>query len=158
MSERTFNQIVALLDENKIEFKVFEHAPVRTSEEAARVRNVPIESGAKALIIRSKGKFYQFILAADRMLDLNLAKAILKTNSISLASRDEVIEVTDCVPGSVPPFGNLFNIPVFADPSLAEVINFNAGLLEKSIQLSLVDWKRVVKPLVCAFGKERDAS
>ncbi len=151
MSEKTFQQIIELLDKNKIQYKLFEHPPVHTSEEASKVRGVPLHSGAKAMIVRSEGRFYEFVLAADKKLDLNAVKRILNTNSASLASKEEVLEVTDCVPGSVPPFA--WNIPVYADNSLAEVINFNAGLLEKSLQMSLSDWKKVVRPIEESFGK-----
>ncbi len=153
MSEKTFQQIVELLDNNKTQYKTFEHAPVRTSEEASKVRGVPLHSGAKAMIVRSESKFYEFILGAHKRLDLNAVKRILNTRSASLASRDEVLEVTDCVPGSVPPFGNLWNIPVYADNSLSETINFNAGLLEKSVQMFLKDWKRIVKPIEESFSE-----
>ena len=44
------------LREQGARFRIMEHAPVFTSEEAARVRGTPIESGAKALVF----------LAADR--------------------------------------------------------------------------------------------
>jgi prolyl-tRNA editing enzyme YbaK/EbsC (Cys-tRNA(Pro) deacylase) len=34
-----------------VPFRLLEHAPVRTSEEAARVRGTPPEAGAKALVV-----------------------------------------------------------------------------------------------------------
>ena len=153
MSAETFKRICELLEKNKIAYKLFEHPPVHTSEEAARVRGVSMESGAKAMIVRSEGKFYEFVLAAHKRLDLDAVKRILKTKSASLASVDEVKSVTDCVPGSVPPFGNVFGIPVYADSSLALTLNFNVGLLEKSIQMSLNDWKRIVNPREDSFSK-----
>jgi len=41
------------LREAGVAFEIMEHAPVRTSEEAARVRGTPLEAGAKALVVRA---------------------------------------------------------------------------------------------------------
>ena len=50
-------KIISLLEDNECWFETFEHAPVRTSEEAADIRTgYSIEQGAKALIVRVKGK------------------------------------------------------------------------------------------------------
>ena len=50
-------KIIDLLEKNSIDYKYFEHAPVRTSEEAAKVRSdYSLSQGAKALIIRIKNK------------------------------------------------------------------------------------------------------
>ena len=99
-------------------------------------------------ILRSKGKFYQFVVPGDKSLDFKKAKRLLNTSSLSLATHDEVLKLTDCTVGSVPPFGILWNIPVYADNSLAKEIDFSAGLHEKSIAILLADWKRVVKPIM----------
>lgn len=128
------------------------HAPVTTSEEAAKVRGRGVEEGlkrgAKAMILRSEGKFYQFVLPGHLKLDFKKAKQVLNTKSLSLASKEEVQKITDCVPGSVPPFGNLWNIPVIADMRMNDSIDFNAGLHETSITMSLENWKEVVNPVM----------
>jgi prolyl-tRNA editing enzyme YbaK/EbsC (Cys-tRNA(Pro) deacylase) len=41
------------LREAGVLFEVLEHAPVSTSEDAARVRGTPLEQGAKALVVRA---------------------------------------------------------------------------------------------------------
>jgi len=68
-------------------------------------------------------------------------------------SSKEIKEITDCVPGSVPPFGNLFNIPVYVDKSLLEnnEIDFNAGELTVSIFMELEDWLNIVHPKIVDF-------
>jgi hypothetical protein len=54
------------------------------------------------------------------------------------------------LPGGVPPFGNLFNLPVIADPALFEneKIIFNAGDRRFSVAMRAADYKRIVKPEV----------
>lgn len=47
--------ITDLLTQNNCWFKTFEHEPVRTSEEAAKIRpGYTLKQGAKALIVRVK--------------------------------------------------------------------------------------------------------
>jgi len=48
---------------------------------------------------------------------------------LRMASPQDVYEATQCVPGAVPPFGNVFGMKVFMDESVqtqGDVINFNA--------------------------------
>lgn len=161
MSKAVFEKIKKILEENKISYDLLEHEPVRTSQQAAEVRErlrgtpVPelLKRGAKAMIVRSEGNFYQLIISASKKIDFAKVKRILNTSSASLASPEEAQKVTDCVPGSVPPFGNLFNIPVYVDKSLLEnkEIDFNAGELTISIFMKLEDWLKIVKPKIVDF-------
>ena len=163
MSRAVFERIQQLLDTNKVIYKVLEHEPTPTSEQAALVRErlmgIPsqqaLKQGAKAMIVRSKGSFYQFVVSAAKKLDFNKIKKILNTDSASLATPQEVQTITDCVPGSVPPFGNLFNIQVYVDHSLLEHddIDFNAGEQTISILMKKKDWQKIVQPIPADFSK-----
>jgi Ala-tRNA(Pro) deacylase len=48
----------------------------------------------------------------------------------------------------MPPFGNLYGMPVLVDPRLAEdqEIAFNAGSHSELIRLAYQDFERLVKP------------
>ena len=56
----------------------------------------------------------------------------------------------DCETGAMPPFGNLYDMPVYADASLAEneEITFNAGTHRELVRMSWNDLVRLVNPLV----------
>ena len=142
------DRIKQLLDSHKIAYKYFEHEPTPTSEIASKVRGVPLDQGAKAMVLRSEGKFFMVVLQAHRKIDFSKIKKILSTKSVSFATHEEVQQVTGCLPGGVPPFGNLFNIPVYADKGITEIdtINFNAGLQTVSIQMNVKDWLKAVQP------------
>ncbi|MCB9820936.1 hypothetical protein H6798_00115 [Candidatus Nomurabacteria bacterium] len=137
-------------------FEAFGHDHVRTSEEAAALRNgYTIAQGAKALIVRAKvrnqGKqFLMLVLPGDTKFDSNKAKQVLDAKDIRFATEAEVAEITEGVkPGGVPPFGNLFNLHVIVDPKLfaQDKIIFNAGR-NYSIGMFAADYKKLVKPLV----------
>ena len=163
MSREVFEKIKQLLDTNKAIYKILEHEPTPTSEKAAEVRErlagiskeQALKQGAKAMILRSHGKFYQFVLSAEKKIDFNKAKKLLNTDSVSLATPEQVQEITDCVPGAVPPFGNLFNIQVYVDKSLLQYddIDFNAGEQTISIFMKKNDWVKIVKPTEVDFSK-----
>ena len=64
-----FEQILALLENNKVQYRLIEHQPIRTSEEAARIRDVALKTGAKAMIVRGKDHYYLLVLPADKHID-----------------------------------------------------------------------------------------
>ncbi len=108
------------------------------------------------MIMRSEGKFSQFVISAAKRIDFRKVKQILGTKSVSLATAEEVEMVTGCKIGSVPPYGNLFNIPVYVDKSLLEneIIDFNAGRHDTSIQMKCKDYIDIVKPVISDFSED----
>ena len=162
MSQAVFEKIKKLLDDNRIEYKILVHAPVYTSEQAAKMRGLGVElgmrRGAKAMIFRCDEMFIQFIVPAHKIVDMKKVKTLLSVKKIKLATPEEVLQITDCEIGSIPPFGNLFNIEVYADPEISEEIDFNAGLHDTSITMKRKDWEMVVKPIIADIGTERGLS
>ena len=151
------NQIVQILKENKCWYETFEHEPVRTSEEAAKIRtDYTLEQGAKALIIRiktlDKEKFFVMLVFPahmkfdkEKVLELFSAKDIRFMTVEELSSLSEGLE-----PGGVPPFGNLLDLKVVADKSLfdREKIIFNAGDRGFSVAMKSEDYRELVEPQV----------
>ncbi|NBD73728.1 hypothetical protein GVX82_01655 [Patescibacteria group bacterium] len=156
MYHETVDKIEALLGEHDVPYTKFEHEPVRTSEEAAQVRpEYTLSQGAKALIIRVKKNgekyFVQFVVPGDARFDVKKARGVLSTNDIRFASEEEVSEITGGVkPGGVPPFGVLWDLPVYVDHHVLanDELIFNAGDRSVSIALRSEDYERVVAPTV----------
>ncbi len=146
------SKITNLLSENKMWFETFEHAPVTTSEEAAALRHYSINQGAKALIVRIKRKggekfFVMFVIPGGSKFDQNKAEKLLDAKDIRFATNEELLKITNGVErGGVPPFGNLFNLKVYADKTLFnnEKIGFNAGDRSFSIGMLASDYKKLV--------------
>lgn len=151
------SQITDLLEKNGCWFETFEHEPVRTSEDAAKIRDgYTLHQGAKALIVRIKitkadRKFAMVVFPGDVRFDAEKVKQLFSAKDVRFATVEEVAQLTDGVqPGGVPPFGNLFGLEVIADPSLLqnEKIIFNAGDRSFSVGMKSTDYVEVVKPLV----------
>ena len=78
-------------------------------------------------------------------------KRLFEARDIRFATEEEVIKLTGGVlPGGVPPFGNLFDLPVVADPLLFEneKIVFNAGDRCFSVAMKSADYQKIVGPRV----------
>jgi Ala-tRNA(Pro) deacylase len=141
-----------------VEYTLFEHQPVYTSEEASKVRNVELKTGVKAMLIRSKdgGNYLLGDVAADRRIDFPKLESLAKARHFRFATRDEVLAATKCEPGSVHPLGRLFGIETFLDNSVLEneYVNFNIGMLTKSVKIRSRDLLRLMEPdLLADFSK-----
>lgn len=150
-----FEKILALLEENGIPYKLTEHEPVRTSEEAARIRGVALKTGAKAMIVRAKDDYYLLVLPADKHIDWKRMRAILHVTNLRLATEEEAEQIAHVKMGSVPPFGNVLGLPTYFDEGLFgnEVVNFNPGSTRHSIAMKSADLRALVSPVVASFTK-----
>lgn len=152
--------LLNLFKEKGIEYTLYEHAPVYTSEEASRVRNVELKTGVKAMLVCEKNydsKYYLLAdVAADRRIDFPKLELLAKVKHFRFATREEVLAETRCEPGSVHPMGGLFGLPTFLDNSVFEneFVNFNIGMLTKSVKIRSKDLLRVMEPdLIGDFSK-----
>ena len=155
MPATVFERIESLLRQHEIAFRVLRHEPVYTSEEAAKMRGTPLASGAKALICKGQREFVMFVVPADRKLDSRAVRRAKSWRKLRFATGEEILELTGLTPGSIPPFGSLFGLPVLCDESLAmnEMINFNAGDHCVSVTMAYVDYIRVENPELGTFAE-----
>ena len=154
--------IQIFLSQQGCQFKIFEHEPVRTSEEAARVRSgYSLAQGAKAIIVKFKisdqGKqFAMLVLPGDKKFDDRKVKQCFKTKDLRFATGEEIKTITHGVlPGGIPPLGNLFDLAVIADESLFdnEEIIFNAGDRSISIAMKSSDYRTAVNPIIADIAR-----
>lgn len=149
-------RITNLFSRQKIAYHLYKHAPVKTSEEAAKVRGTKLAQGAKALILIADKKPIMTVLAGNCKIDFKKFKQAKRIKDLRMATAEEVAKVTGVEIGAVPPLGNLFHIPVYFDELMTrqkEVV-FNAGAHDKSISMKYEDLNKTVNPEVFAFAKE----
>ncbi|HUC96206.1 MAG TPA: YbaK/EbsC family protein [Candidatus Saccharimonadales bacterium] len=149
-------QIVDILNRHGFWYDAFEHEPVRTSQDAANIRDsYSMKQGAKSLIVRVKPvgqakQLVMLVLPGDKQFDSDKVKKLFNTKDIRFATEAEIDTITNGIkPGGLPPFGNLFNLQVVSDPTLFdnEKIVFNAGR-NFSIAIESEDYKQLVDPTV----------
>ncbi len=138
-----------LLNGRDISFREVHHEPTLTSENAARARGEELRIGGKALLIKGGDEYRLFVLPADRKIDSAAIRRELNLRKLRFANRDELMELTGLVPGSVPPFGRpIFPFELFVDSGIRENerIAFNAGSLTDSIVMPVRDYLCVSCP------------
>jgi len=146
------------LDQNQVPYDVATHPQAFTAQEVAAAQHVPGRELAKVVMLRSGADFIMAVLPAPYRVDLDRAKAALGKPDLVLASEQEFAGLfPQCEPGAMPPFGNLYNLPVLVDETLTRdaTIIFNAGTHTQTVKMRYADFARLVKPKVATFGALR---
>jgi len=132
-----------------VEFREVHHEPTLTSADSARARGEELRTGGKALLMKGDDEFRLFVLPADRKLDSRAVRKGWNVRKLRFATREELLEMTGLVPGSVPPFGPpILPFELYVDTAIAETprIAFNAGSLTDSIILATTDYWKLAQP------------
>jgi Ala-tRNA(Pro) deacylase len=89
------------------------------------------------------------VVPAAVHVDLNKASDVLGHGEVRLATEEEFVSrFPDCEPGAEPPFGNLYEIPVFLDETLRKRQRMicRDGSHTTTITLAVNDYVEVVAP------------
>jgi Ala-tRNA(Pro) deacylase len=143
------------LDTEKIKYVSIKHSSAYTAQEIAASAHIPGKELAKTVMIKIDGKMAMAVLPASFKIDIHLLQEITGAENVRLAGETEFKDkFPDCEVGAMPPFGNLYNMEVFAAQSLEddEDIVFNACSHTELIKLSFKDFKRLVNPKVIEFA------
>jgi Ala-tRNA(Pro) deacylase len=142
------------LDENNIKYTSITHSRAYTAQEIAATLHVPGKELAKTVIVKIDGQLAMAVLPAPRHIDFERLKEATGAQHVELASEDEFTNrFPDCEIGAMPPFGNLYRLPVYVAQSLAqdEEIVFNAGTHVDAIRMKYADFARLVNPKAMSF-------
>ncbi len=145
------------LDSNKVAYSVHSHPEAYTAQEIAALQHVKGRMLAKVVIARSGNEFVMLVLPADRRVDFDKLKG-LGLKEIRLAQEAEFANIfPGCEVGAMPPFGNLYGLPVYVDASLQqdEEIVFNAGTHTLTAKLAFRDFASLVGPVIAEFAVHR---
>ena len=143
------------LDKHHIQYVTCIHSTAYTSQQIAASAHIPGKEVAKTVMVKLDDKLIMAVLPASYRVDLEKLKKITKAKKATLASEDEFKNMfPDCEVGAMPPFGNLYDMPVYVSESLAEdeEIAFNAGSHRELIKLTFKDFEKLVKPKKAAFS------
>jgi Ala-tRNA(Pro) deacylase len=143
------------LRENGVEFKAVTHPTAYTAQEIAAAERVPGRQFAKVAMVMADGKMMMLVLPASHRVDFPKLRAVLQVKDAHLAKEGEFANIfPDCDTGAMPPFGNLYDVPVYADTSLTadpEIV-FNAGTHRETLRIKYADYARLAQPTVAEFA------
>jgi Ala-tRNA(Pro) deacylase len=143
------------LDEHQVKYIVISHSKAYTSQGVAASAHISGNELAKTVMLKKDGELCMAVLPASKQVNLAAFAKLTNSRDVSLASeRDFKDRFPDCEVGAMPPFGNLYDLPVYADPSLAldKEIAFNAGSHLELVKLAYSDFARLVEPTILDFA------
>jgi Ala-tRNA(Pro) deacylase len=150
-------RFIEFLDTFHAKYELISHPVAYTAWETASRSHVPEEKLAKTVILKLDGAFVMVVLPASRHVNIAALGAAAKARTVRLASESEFKKrFPDCEVGAMPPFGNLYGIPVLVDASLAQEdeIVFNACSHSELMRMSYADFAELTKPTVLEFSAE----
>jgi Ala-tRNA(Pro) deacylase len=143
------------LNSRRVKYVTIEHSPAFTAAETAASAHVSGRDFAKTVIVEIGGAMAMVVLPANRKIVLSDLREMLGDQNLKLANEDDFISrFSDCELGAMPPFGNLYGLPVYVCQSLADEpeIAFNAGTHREVIKMSYRDFAELVQPNVLDFA------
>jgi Ala-tRNA(Pro) deacylase len=139
------------LDTSGVQYQPITHRIAFTAQEVAAAEHVPGREHAKVAIVKVPSGFFMAVLPAPKKVDLVKFAAAVQQKEARLASEDEFERMfPQCETGAMPPFGNLFGLPLIVDRTLEDDTNiaFQAGTHTESIRMKYSDFKRLARPQV----------
>jgi Ala-tRNA(Pro) deacylase len=121
----------------------------------AASEHVPGRMLAKTVMVLADGEIAMLALPAPYQVDLEKAAAALGVKGARLAEEEAFADTfSDCEVGAMPPFGNLYGVPVYVEKTLAEdeTIVFRSGTHTETMSVSYADFERLVEPTVAQFA------
>lgn len=139
------------LDSHNIKYMVISHSLAYTAQGVAALAHVSGKRLAKTVIVKIDGILAMAVIPASLHVNLESLKTLTGAQTVEVASEAEFKDAfPDCETGAMPPFGNLYDMAVYADLALAEndEITFSAGSHRELVRMHWKDMERLVNPTV----------
>lgn len=154
-------KIIKFIEGNKIKYETLEHKTVYTAFDKARTLKVPEKIIGKVLAVKMDKDFGIVLIPADKNLDRTKLKRLVNARlkgknkklveEISFATETWIKKNLKGIKmGAIPPFGNLWKMPVFVDRGLMKNLKIivPAGDYNWSFKFSSVNLKKLVPDLI----------
>lgn len=155
------SKLKEFLDSRNVKYVVISHSVAYTAAGIAALTHIPGKELAKTVVVKVDGALAMAVVSASQHVDLATLKAATGAKAVALATEDEFkAKFPDCEVGAMPPFGNLYEMNVFADESLLrdKEIAFNAGSHRELMRIAWEDFERLVQPRVMKLAAVKRAA
>ena len=149
-------RLEALLREQKVSYGIQHHPVAFTAQEVAASEHVSGELVVKVVMVLADSELVMTAVPAPYHLNLDRLRSALSAQDVRLATEDEFAGTfPDCEIGAMPPFGDLYGVPLYVDSSLTddESIYFNAGTHTDTMSMRYADYARIAQPSVADFAE-----
>ncbi len=149
------NRLKEFLNENHVKFVTISHSQAFTAQEIAAAAHVSGKSLAKTVMVKLDGDLAMAVLPGPEHLSMERLKHATGAHDVELASEEDFSDrFPSCEVGAMPPFGNLWGVPVFVDQRLREdeEIVFNAGTHTELVKLPYAEYEKLVQPAIAELS------
>lgn len=156
----TLSKLRKFLDSHHIKYLVLSHSLAYTAQGVAALAHLSGKELAKTVIVKIDGILAMAVIPAPDHVDLERLKKLTGAQTVEVATEAEFKDAfPDCETGAMPPFGNLYDMPVYGDKKLAqnEEITFTAGTHRELLRMDWDDMLRLVNPTISELTYRRDA-
>lgn len=144
------SRLLGLLAKNRIEYELMPHREAFTAQEVAQTAHIRGRRLAKVVLVRAgRDTYLMAVVPASTHVDLELLGRISGHRHLELATEAEVRRVfPDCEVGAMPPFGNLYEVPIYLDACFAgqEHVTFQAGNHHEVVRMTFREYERLAGP------------
>jgi len=143
------------LREHRILFSHSIHPPAFTARGVAAAEGISAHEISKVVVYFGDADYGMLVLPADTMVDFTEVRRLMGLGHARLATETELREMfPECETGAMPPFGDMFEMPVLVDESIETdgYIAFNAGTHRDVIHMKFADFRKLVNPLIARFA------
>jgi Ala-tRNA(Pro) deacylase len=137
------------LDERHGHYTALTHERTITADQTAAATRIGSRHFAKTVMLKVDGKLAMMVMPASYRVDLLRLSRALAGSEVELAQEDEFRDAfPDCELGAMPPFGNLYGMPVYVDSRLTgqAEIAFNAGSHTDAVRMPYSEFERLAQP------------
>lgn len=155
-----FQNLIKLLDDNSVEYKLFSHKEALTWEELAEVQKETGFFGTemKCMVLNADGKIFVYVTLQGQKLNLKTIQDKIGVGKVKLCTPDELNTHFGAKPGCAYPFGFDSQYDIFVDPKIygEEWMLFSPVFPDKTIQARGVDLQKVFNSLDNKVEEVRD--
>ena len=134
-----------------------------TAQQIAADTHTPGREFAKTVFLKVDGKDVIAVLPAHHRVDCEKLCQELDAGEVRLETEAEIHDTMEAHHiegelGAIPPFGNLYDLPVYTSRALVEDerITFNAGTHEDVVRIRFEDFEKLVHPRVIDYSMLAD--
>lgn len=136
-----------ILEKLNISYQEIEHEAFYTVEDAKAIQGKIEGVGCKNLFLTDGHRYFLYILKDDKQADLKGLAKFLQVSRLSFASEEKLLELLHLTPGSVSPFGVMYDlnrqVSIFLDDSLVgKRLLFHPNINTKTLSISCDDLMR----------------
>jgi Ala-tRNA(Pro) deacylase len=148
-------RVKRFLEEAGTHYDALPHPEAFTAQAVAKASHVSGQRLAKVVVAMTyDGRPLMVVLPASCRIDLAALRDAADARQVSLAGEAELSMLfPDCALGTMPPFGALYDMPVYIDacfPRAGEFF-FQAGDHREIVRMRYEDFERLAHPIIGEF-------